>query len=381
MKKILFIRESYGERLGGIQRIILKLALEFHAKKLFTPILATNDKKSQFSIEFLNNGFEVIELPFKNSGGLLSFHRMFKNSRYLINLNILDLFIVMPHKFKESMIARYLKFKNKNLKTLFVVHTYLEGRDYSKFKLGLLRYIDRLTNAYVDSYITISQKIKSELIDFSNVNSKKIKVIYNGVEEFQIKSDANEKLNHQVAVIGELQPRKSQLDVLKMINLLNKCGLRMMVHFFGGNTYNNYKKELEDYIYAHDLKNQIVFHGQVSKKELEKKMKNISVVLLTSKFEGTPTSIIEGMAMKKIVVASNVGATNEIIENNVNGYLYEYGDNEQLKEIFLNIYNSDSEKTLQIRNNAYNTWKKRFSLTIMLDNYRNFIESMVRNDN
>jgi len=52
----------------------------------------------------------------------------------------------------------------------------------------------------------------------------------------------------------------------------------------------------------------------------------MDVLVLTSRMEANPVSILEGMAMEKPVVATRVGSVAETVRDGVTGYLAEPGD-------------------------------------------------------
>lgn len=55
------------------------------------------------------------------------------------------------------------------------------------------------------------------------------------------------------------------------------------------------------------------------------------VFVMTSRFEGLPTALMEAMALGKPVVASNVYGCKELLDHEKFGYLYELGNTEDLK--------------------------------------------------
>jgi glycosyltransferase involved in cell wall biosynthesis len=60
--------------------------------------------------------------------------------------------------------------------------------------------------------------------------------------------------------------------------------------------------------------------------------------------EGFPLSILECMAMRKAVVATEVGGIPEIVENGFNGYLHKHEDSRELARILISML-EDPEKT------------------------------------
>jgi glycosyltransferase involved in cell wall biosynthesis len=94
---------------------------------------------------------------------------------------------------------------------------------------------------------------------------------------------------------------------------------------------------------------------------------NCDIYCLPSLWEGLPLGLLEAMAMKKIVIATTVDGTIEVIKDNVNGFLFPSGAYESLCSILQNIISKTEEEKEQIRISAYQTIHSHFSLTGMVE--------------
>ncbi|MFX0073691.1 MAG: glycosyltransferase, partial [Candidatus Hermodarchaeota archaeon] len=92
----------------------------------------------------------------------------------------------------------------------------------------------------------------------------------------------------------------------------------------------------------------IKFLENVPHDEIIKYYNQCSIFIQTSRAEGLPTCVLEALSCEVPVVASNVGGTNEIIINGVNGFLFENGNINQSIEYLNRIKN----------NNLYNDFGK-----------------------
>ncbi|MEO8167245.1 MAG: glycosyltransferase family 4 protein [bacterium] len=81
----------------------------------------------------------------------------------------------------------------------------------------------------------------------------------------------------------------------------------------------------------------IRFHGNMSGPELSTLMKAASVSVLFSIYENLPVAIAEALALGKPVVSSRVGAVGEMIDDGVNGFLVESGNEEMLAEHLIRL--------------------------------------------
>jgi len=84
------------------------------------------------------------------------------------------------------------------------------------------------------------------------------------------------------------------------------------------------------------------------------------VVIVPSMHDNCPGIILEAMSCGKIVVASNVGGIPEIIENGVNGFLFEKEKPMELVNILVSIFEGNFNLDI-IRKNAIDTIVKHFN--------------------
>ena len=113
----------------------------------------------------------------------------------------------------------------------------------------------------------------------------------------------------------------------------------------------------------HDVN--INFLGNLDNNELLKLYQNYKFFISTSLYEGNPKSLLEAMGSGCIVFGSNINNHNEIITDNVNGFLFEIKDNHLLKKFELNSKNDDV--LLKISKNANKFISDDFSLNKSVD--------------
>lgn len=89
------------------------------------------------------------------------------------------------------------------------------------------------------------------------------------------------------------------------------------------------------------------------------------IFILPSLWEGLPIGLLEAMSMGKIIIATNVDGTSEIIKNEHNGLLIELNDLcNNLADAILRLA-SDSELRKRLSLNAMDTVKNKFNATEM----------------
>jgi glycosyltransferase involved in cell wall biosynthesis len=91
-------------------------------------------------------------------------------------------------------------------------------------------------------------------------------------------------------------------------------------------------------------------------------------MLLTSRTEGSPITILEAMSLKAVVLSTAVGNVREVIDDGVNGFVIENRDPSSFADRFEEIRH-DPEREKRMREAARRTILERFDESRMLDGY------------
>ncbi len=95
----------------------------------------------------------------------------------------------------------------------------------------------------------------------------------------------------------------------------------------------------------------------------------IDIFVLPSISEGLPFAVLEAMAAKKPVIATNVGGVPEIITNNVNGILVEPMDSDALARAMIILANNPKKRNY-IAEMGHKKIIENFSLEKMISTTR-----------
>ena len=75
-------------------------------------------------------------------------------------------------------------------------------------------------------------------------------------------------------------------------------------------------------------------------------LNSIDIYVQTSIAEGISTAVLEAMSMGKPVIATRVGSTTDVVENNVNGLLADRDNWTQIANKIVELINSKERRTL-----------------------------------
>lgn len=116
----------------------------------------------------------------------------------------------------------------------------------------------------------------------------------------------------------------------------------------------------------------INFIGRISNSDLQIKLTEYKYFVTSTRYEGNPKSILEAMSAGCIVIAPNVPGVNEIIENDVNGILYEF-DTVDLPAL---IQSLDREQEKKLAKNAIDFIRSNHKLDLIAKVEANLYEEL-----
>jgi glycosyltransferase involved in cell wall biosynthesis len=349
--KILFIVPSM--RGGGSERVISILLNHINRDKFDITLILL--KKEGIYLADLPSDIKIIDLDIKQARyalfAIIKQIRKIQPNIVLSTLGYLNILISIIRPFfskKIKFIARessIVSIQNKQEK-------------YPKLFDFLFR------NFYKNFDIIISQSnyMKNDLIVNYNIDKEKIKVINNPVDIDKIAILSNEKCEEIVDLlaVGRLDKNKNFKDIIEVLPYLKDRTLTILGD-------GKEKENLEQLVKQLGLKNRVFFKGFQANPY--KYMKQATVLILTSKYEGFPNVLLETNACGIPVVAYNCpGGTGEIIEDGVNGTLVKCQDVELLKTIIQKAINIKWDKEKMI-----NMTKKKYGLDNIIRQYEEIL--------
>jgi glycosyltransferase involved in cell wall biosynthesis len=375
MKRILFVRDSDRHLMGGIQGKVLSIAHYLADANLFVPLLATSDMDSTFARRFAGLGFAVHAIPVSASLGVAAQALEAIFAQYDGQIAV-----VQSHMFRESMIVRTMLSKYKlPVRHVFRVHTHIKGSDVSWWRRTAYHALDCITARYVDKYVPISDAVANELTGASHIDKCKVRVVRNGIPQFgppDVLQPNQNVLPPRVAVIGDLQERKQQHFAVEVVGMLKReRGVHVELHLIGG-AREGYLDVVKECICRYGLTDQVKVHGYMEREQIGAMLEGIDVVWLPSRFEGVPTSIIEGMSMKKLVIATPVGGTCELVCNGRTGFLHEVGNHKEAVCLLKHVFTTPRHKFNAIRERGYTMWRDQYALANMMDGLLNIYKEL-----
>lgn len=197
--------------------------------------------------------------------------------------------------------------------------------------------IHSLLNIYkdVDAFITPSEFLKNKLVA-NGFDAGKINCIPTFTAS---KSEVGEpRIGEYGLYFGRITEEKGVETVVQAFETLPDHHVKIM-----GDDTTEEAKRLIAYVQEKGLKN-IEFVGFKGGVELEEIIKGARYTLIPSVwYDNLPNTALESFQYSKPVIASDIGSLPELVLDGVNGYLFEAGNGEELREKVLLL---DADETV-----------------------------------
>ena len=194
---------------------------------------------------------------------------------------------------------------------LFSIH---EGKKfYIKF---LYKQLTKLSLRASNIYTITSNSDALFLKKSMNIDSNKLRIRPNFIEEKIFKKFEKREAN-KVLSVGRLEDQKNYTFLINSFKSMHSW----QVDIVGSGSK---RKELEEIASRNDIR--VNFLGNLEYKDLELLYQNYRFFISTSKYEGNPKTVLEAMSFGCVPILSNIPNHTEIVNNNFNGFIFNFND-------------------------------------------------------
>lgn len=229
--------------------------------------------------------------------------------------------------------------------------------------------LDRWSLKCFDRVVVVSE-IVGETLRRSGIPAEKLRLISNGVEIERFR-DAQPTLAREVAAVdqpiigfvGRLVPDKGGETLLRAAQNVLRGGRKAKVAIVGEGPARQQWESLASNL---GIRDQVVFTG--ARTDMPGIYSSFHMLVLPSLCEAMPMCLLEAMAARKPVIATNVGAVSKIVDPDYTGLLIEPGDVKGLSAAITRLL--DAPKLAHwMGENGYNRSKEHFSAEAMARQY------------
>lgn len=243
-------------------------------------------------------------------------------------------------------------------------------------------FAQKLMSVFTDSILTLSEQMAQDYASMINITRERIRVIYNGVDTDIFTSDrsGSAKLKRDlnigendfvVGFVGRIDPVKDIKTLIDAVYLVRPTIKNIKIVIIGEGSE---KKILEDYVMNKGMGDCVIFTGQ--RDDIPAFLNMMDIYAQSSLYEGMSNTIIEAMACRCAVIATNAGGNPELIKHGIDGILFQPRNADELSGYIQQLY-KDSIKRNFLAERAYEKAKGQFSLASMVRSYEKLYMSLV----
>lgn len=326
-KRILYIDNA--QMYGGGPKYLLNL-LDCINKNQYTPIVICSGENQKFTEELKNRKIEFIPVKtkFLTEGNKIisaflripNFFSLCIKTFKIIRERKID--IVQANLFYSALFGG-IAGKLLRKPFIWIVHT---GDSFQRYKI-LTKFLVRIT----DKIVTVSHYLE-RIARENSIDVNKFQTIYAGIllNNFHFKNNQEKKLiidNQEIerpiiCMVTRFTPEKGCQYFIEAAKIVTRRISKANFLIIGGALTSREKgmeRELKNLIKKIKVSNQVLFIGFHA--DVMKILSGVDILVLPSLSEGFGLVILEAMATKRPVVASNVGGILEVVVDGETGFL------------------------------------------------------------
>lgn len=209
-------------------------------------------------------------------------------------------------------------------------------------------------------------KFRRELVDINKVEKFR--------SEFNIRP-----ATELIGTIGNINPAKGFEYFIQAAGIIKKQRPNARFIIVGAqlDTAHQYWQTLQHLVSKLNLQHCFIFTG--FRENVAEILSMLDVFVLSSIFEACPIAVLEAMAMKVPVVATNVGGVSELVINTQAGLIVEPRNHQQLAKAVLNLLCKPKDDLEEMLAKAQNHVEKLFSLDIIAEKHKQIYTDLLLN--
>jgi len=197
--------------------------------------------------------------------------------------------------------------------------------------------LGRFVLSQADIIASVSDYDKNLLKKSIHRNPERLIIINNAIDT-DVFPEVTPKMtdDFRIAYVGDLEPWKGISYYTNAIQHLLKKTKKLSFWFIGyGTLFPLLKKKFEK-------EKRVKLFGAVDHSQIPSLLEEVNALILPSFWEGSPTTIIEAMAMGIPVISSNIGDIPRLLRSGKDGEIFEAGDVQSVENAIMNVFDNYS---------------------------------------
>ncbi|WP_345410426.1 glycosyltransferase [Actinomycetospora chlora] len=289
--------------IGGVERVVLNLARQLESRGHVVGVLAADGGDLWVEVPMSAKQYRLA--PREGVRGSLMW---FMALRRIVRDDGWQ--VVHAHQRGLALLAR-LALVGRRVPVVEHVHSLFEAT-----------FVARLLSFRGQRLIACGSEVGAMLEGRFHRPRSRIAVIANAVpdpwESGRQRCAPSTKNSLNIVGIGRLAPEKDPVRFVQVVLSLRKMGYNCSAKWLGDGPL---RDQVADFVSAMGADEFVEFPGSTS--EVSREIENASLVLLTSRREGLPLTILEGMSLSRAVVTPDVGSCRDVVTDGETGILFD----------------------------------------------------------
>ncbi len=346
----------YSFGFGGLEQVIANLINNTNDPSITHSIISLTD---DLALYYKVKDKADIHCLYKNPGNDIKSHlHLFK---LLKSLKVDTLNTYNFGTLEYQLTALFAGVKNR----IHSAHGY--GGDDSGGTSNKRNALTKIISLILNKYITVSPDLKSWALDTVNISQRKVELIHNGINTsgFKPAPKTTNKNIYTICTVGRADPVKNQTFLIRAYASALDANPEMsnskLVIAGDGPSLS----ELKSLVLQLGLNDCVELLGYQD--DIPTIMQNSDIFVLSSNYEAMPMTILEAMACKLPVIATNVGGTPYLLSDK-EGWLVESNNETELANTFLFAYSNPAESNRRAEN-GLQLVNENYTIEKMCDRY------------
>lgn len=226
--------------------------------------------------------------------------------------------------------------------------------------------------------VAVGEMVKKNLIEFFAIPDSQISVIHNAVKPFDgnvktIEALKKEKKERHILVgnVGRLSEQKGMSYFIDAAEIVTRSHPEVRFVVVGDGELKN---QLHEYVKSKKLQDVFLFLGY--RNDIQNVISQLDFIVLSSLWEGLPLTPIEAYSVGKTVIGTAVDGTQEIIRDEVDGYLIEPRNASQIAKKMITLI-EQPEIREKMESQALRRYQEEFSYMKLKQRYIDFYKKIV----
>lgn len=273
--------------------------------------------------------------------------------------------LVHVHSAKAGILGRLVS-KRLSIPVIYTAHGWPFTEGIPTIKRKVFALIEKIMAYWSDRIITVSDYDRRIALTAGVSSELQLVTVHNGIPDSRptlarngLVSEAGGNRDVKLVMVARFEQPKDQILLLKALAPLR--GKKWNIEFVGDGPLLGSARQVSN---ALGLDEQVRFSGECE--DVTERLNNSDVLLLISRWEGLPLTILEGMRASLPVIASDVGGVSEQVEDGVTGFLVPRDESAEITTAVERLL-SDGELRRRMGLEGRAHYEEKFSYDQMLE--------------